>query len=999
MTDYIDVEIASRSGSSYQKYGGQYAKSKGSLYTHTQKDKSTYTILPKTHFITKAAKTMDLQDEANVILILERTDMNAPFNVTARGGGVKIGTAVQRTSAVSQGNAQAAAAQSAAAQAAAARPAAAQQAAAGTQQAADTDAIKTSRAAASNAAVKANTGMTSALAHFTAAQDARRRVAIAKTEVGVAKTRVEGAQKTSTVVNAAVTNVARNLTEADIAVRSANDKYNEARAAWLEAASALSSANGTTITVSDARSYAGKAEQQAVKAENAANAAKTAKESAETAASSAEGEVTKATTAATAAISAAVNPPSADLEGIKATAAQEARRAETERGNALEYKTAASIARASVAESKTAVEGAITEVRAVAGASLDVVNTELESVTLDFDYANRLVGQAESLYGLAVKASTDARTALGPVNVSRTTQSALTAAELVTAEANKAANAARDVLTISHSAARAKDRALTAASNAGAAATAAKQAAAQAATVVLGPQQAVNPPPVVVPGPAASPSQTELACTELARASLTTTLDIACATTAAASSVIIKGAGVAQLTVTVYKRASLEWGGYGTIVVGSAALKEGAKGVYVLIEKTGRIVTFVWHYHSKPSDNVVYDAKLIGARTYTLTRKTPVDPAAQTFSVTAVGREPNPFYEPTEAELDATACEALQKLASPGLVVCGPNSGDSSTVKIKRGDATVQVTLYKHTNAGVSYWAGYTRAATASASPGVYVKIQGKDDVTCVWEADQTATTVYKATRITQGTSSLPVVAYTLATGQTQATTMEHTAGGSPFPAMTQEEAASAEDAEKARSDACAELKKTMSFVRCDKTGTPTIVSIRRGTEALVNVSLYQDSSGSWAGYGLAPKVPVPPTTKGVYVSIGGMGAKCVWDSGASATQSILEYKATQAGAGSSTYTLVPVLTTTTTQVAETVVVVVVLSGTSPFPPTPVASTSAPSSSSGWKPSTEEIIGIVAGGVVGLLIIIAVVVLILKRRKGNEGGSYYAPGIDYFRNE
>ena len=992
-----------------------------------------------------------------------------------------------------------------------------QQAVTAAQPTADAAAITESRTAASRASERASNGQKTALTHLSAAQEFRRRVAIAKTAVDGAKSRVVTANKISAGVNAAATEVARKLTEVEGALRSVNDEYNKAVAASRDASLASGSASGSAVTASSARSYAENATREAVKAETAANAANTAKQSAERAALSADAEVVKAGAAATAAIGAASIDPSTELLGIRELAEGYSQRADVEKGRAHEYKTTASTARASAATSKSAVDVAKTEIPV----GSFVVDTAQKIAIAALAEANIAVGIANSAYDRALVAANGAKNALLSANSASTDAIARSAANTAKQEADKAAIAAGEGMTGRDRAAAAAQNARDAALQAGAAVNAAKQTASRVAppgnnvpsvvtspttlgcddlaarlvgdlaavecpttapnssviingggrnlTVMLhkresggwggyetigsqttagtrgsakglyvlidttgkivtfvwnyhgnsAPEKFVydvslinattraytltEKPPTLgalvysvtvvdhQPNPFYVPVQTEAgvdaaACTEL-KVALTSASasNVACAPTATPSSVIIKGSSGAGLTVLLYKRES-GWGGYATIA--QPALEEGAKGVYAMIDTTGKIVTLFWHYTAatKAPVKAVYDAKSLDAttKTYTLTQNDPVAAGAPTFSVTVGSRQANPFYEPTEVELDATACDALKRLALVGLVVCGPNSGDPSTVRIKRGAAEVQVMLYK--NSG--FWAGYSRASTAS--PGVYVKIQGKDDVTCVWEADPPATTAtatpvaYKAARIiTPGASPLRAV-YTLATaqeGQTQVTTMEHTAGGSPFPAMTQEEVASAEDAEKSRSDACDELKKTMPAVRCDKTGTPTIVSIRRGTEALVNVSLYKDSSGSWAGYGLAPKVPAPPT-KGVYVSIGGMGAKCVWDSGASLTQSIVEYKATQAGVGSSTYTLVPLLTTTT-QVAETVVVVVVLAGASPFPPAPVASTLVPSSSSGWKPSTEEIVGIVVGGALGLLILIAVVFLILKRGKGN----------------
>jgi hypothetical protein len=492
--------------------------------------------------------------------------------------------------------------------------------------------------------------------------------------------------------------------------------------------------------------------------------------------------------------------------------------------------------------------------------------------------------------------------------------------------------------------------------------------------------------------PAADASRTTLPCAELARlvgpndASI-----VVCASTGTSSSVIINGSDL-RLTVSLYKRDSGDWGGYQTIgtQTGGTVQVGSAKGLYVMIDNTGKTVTFVLHYHGvhngSPPEKSVYDVSTTGTSNgaYTLTRKLPTGTGAeQTYSVTVVSSNPDPFYvTPADSHSQTTiACKELKDLpSSPALSTEDKPSSCSSSdsgvdVTVKRGTDTLRVTLYERT----AKWEGYgiVTPATAGLKGGyVYVStpLQAPLSVTCVWHERDGG---YIKGVYTANLTGLSGTLYTYKLITTQATdavvTMEVPKGtAGPFqPTQAQI------DAENSRSEACVLLNSKISTVRCDQTGPPTTVSITRGAEALVYVSLYQDSFGSWAGYGLnglsvLPQTGQVPPTNGVYVSIGGMGVKCVWDSGASATQSIVEYDATQAGVGSSTYNLVPVITTTA-QVDTTVVVV---SGTSPF-------TSVLSSSSGWKPSTEEIIGIVAGAV-GLIILIAVVVLILKRNRNKR---------------
>ena len=506
-------------------------------------------------------------------------------------------------------------------------------------------------------------------------------------------------------------------------------------------------------------------------------------------------------------------------------------------------------------------------------------------------------------------------------------------------------------------------------------------------------------------GPDGAQSQTTLACTELAAKLTSNRAVVVCDKTETLSSVSIKR-GQEAVSVSVYKRNTGDWGGYG---LGTSATAAGStKGVYVLIDTTGKIVTCVWHYHGEiVPETVVYNARHLSDRTYTLS--TAGAPSTQTVSITVQLGVQNPLYAPTEEEVNAAACAALaltQNSASPGFVVCDPPPGPVSSVSIVSGAVSAQVQLYKYAD---GFWAGYSRIAPSTDSPtGVYARISGAGEVTCVWDSDtsdKVQKVVYTSTRMT-APSAAPsaAVVYTLASGTaaavTAVVTLVHTSGPSPFPPVTKEEALSAEQKErelaKETSGACAALKTKVTAVqvRCEANGTPTIVSVARGTAVTALVKVYYDTAtASWAGYGLSGlsglSGAAASATNGVYVLISSTAqassVKCVWDNSAAAP-SVVEYAAKIQDRATRTYTLVE----TVPGPSPEPVSITVVSGQSPFPieeTTPQPQAPAPASSSGL--STEAIIGIAVGGAVGFLLIVFCVVMFLRSRK--------VPLVDPFR--
>ena len=502
--------------------------------------------------------------------------------------------------------------------------------------------------------------------------------------------------------------------------------------------------------------------------------------------------------------------------------------------------------------------------------------------------------------------------------------------------------------------------------------------------------------------PTDSPST--IACTALQTSESVSSGDkpVSCSSSGSGVDVTVKR-GTDTFKVTLYNRQT-KWEGYALVTTATAAtVASELKGVYVYVSipvPASPSVTCVWHKRDGSYQKVVYNAALTGlsGNLYTYTLST--TPVADPVTVEAPNGAAGPFA-PTQAQVDAAACAALMGKFTGETFECTPPAGAEPTaVTVVRNTIATQATqvrLYKYTQQATYFWAGYGRASAASAdSPtGVYVRISASGEATCVWDSDTLANVqkvVYKSTRGTASSSQVPVV-YTLASGA-ETVTLVHTAGPSPFPPVTPEEAESEKKKEfelaAEISNACKALKAKVPAVQvlCDSTSTVTsTVMVTRGTAVTALVKLYYEAaSKSWAGYGLATGA-TGAAPKGVYVavSLNALGVaivKCVWDSAAAPEP--VDYLASVKDRATRTYELVDM---STTGAGKEPTSVMVLSAQSPFPieqetpkpvaPAPPSPPSSSSSSSGL--STEAIIGIV-GGCVGFLLFVLFVVFMVRSR-------------------
>jgi hypothetical protein len=180
----------------------------------------------------------------------------------------------------------------------------------------------------------------------------------------------------------------------------------------------------------------------------------------------------------------------------------------------------------------------------------------------------------------------------------------------------------------------------------------------------------------------------------------------------------------------------------------------------------------------------------------------------------------------------------------------------------------------------------------------------------------------------------------------------------------------------------CGELNK-QAPVLCEPTAVSSLVSIKRGTFS-VPVTIYEQGSGSWGGYGIAKGAP----WKGVYVSTSAPNSvTCVWDktphdtvsyeaSVPRVTGAVVEYVLTPTARGS-------------TATEETTMTLI--TGPNPFATSP-QTTSAPSApvpkADAGGLSVGAIVGIVVGSVCGLLLLVFLFYVLKKRQDRGPNFSF-----------
>ena len=176
----------------------------------------------------------------------------------------------------------------------------------------------------------------------------------------------------------------------------------------------------------------------------------------------------------------------------------------------------------------------------------------------------------------------------------------------------------------------------------------------------------------------------------------------------------------------------------------------------------------------------------------------------------------------------------------------------------------------------------------------------------------------------------------------------------------------------------CGELKKQVP-VWCEPTAVSSLVSIKRGTFT-VPVTIYEQGSGLWGGYGIAKDAP----WKGVYVSTRVPNSvTCVWDktpheaisyeaSVPRVTGAVVEYVLTPTARGS-------------TATEETTMTLI--TGPNPFATSP-QTTSAPVPKADGL-SVGEIAGIVVGSVCGFFLLVFLLYFLKKRQ--DKGPSFSFP--------
>jgi hypothetical protein len=176
----------------------------------------------------------------------------------------------------------------------------------------------------------------------------------------------------------------------------------------------------------------------------------------------------------------------------------------------------------------------------------------------------------------------------------------------------------------------------------------------------------------------------------------------------------------------------------------------------------------------------------------------------------------------------------------------------------------------------------------------------------------------------------------------------------------------------------CGELKK-QAPVLCEPTAVSSLVSIKRGTFS-VPVTIYEQGSGSWGGYGIAKSAP----WKGVYVSTRAPNSvTCVWDKASHETVSY-EASVPRVTGAVVEYVLTPTARGSTATEETTMTLI---TGPNPFATSP-QTTSAPVPKADGL-SVGEIAGIVVGSVCGFFLLVFLLYVLKKRQ--DKGPSFSFP--------